>query len=128
MLRQVAQAVADAAGTSFLVARFAAYTLASDTAVVTDPHSPRWRARLPRRAGQAMRDDLARRLGPNAQRATDLLRPLAYAEGQGLPWEDIWAPLASAVSGHTYTDEDLLWLRHHAGSYVVEATENGRSA
>jgi WD40 repeat protein len=128
LLRAVAQAVGDAAGTSFLVARFAAYTLASADMVVADPHSPRWRASLPRHASQAMRDDLTRRLGPDARRATDLLRPLAYAEGQGLPWEDIWAPLASAISGRPYTDEDLLWLRHHAGSYVVEATENGRSA
>ncbi|MFD3843885.1 caspase family protein, partial [Streptomyces sp. NPDC058642] len=128
LLRQVAQAVADAAGTSFLVARFAAYTLASAPTVVPDPSNPQWRASLPRHAGQAMHDDLTLRLGPDAQRATDLLRPLAYAEGQGLPWEDIWAPLASAISGRTYTDDDLLWLRRHAGSYVVEATEEGRSA
>ncbi|WP_086672165.1 caspase family protein [Streptomyces albovinaceus] len=128
LLRAVTQAVGDAAGTSFLVARFAAYTLASAETVVTDPYSTRWRAGLPRHAGQAMCDDLDSRLGPDAQRATDLLRPLAYAEGQGLPWEDVWAPLASAISGRAYTDEDLLWLRHHAGSYVVEATESGRSA
>ncbi|MEU6258667.1 caspase family protein [Streptomyces sp. NPDC047043] len=128
VLAPVARAVAAAAGTSFLVARFASFTLASADTVVTDPRNPRWRASLPRHAGQAMRDDLTRRLGPDAQRAADLLRPLAYAEGQGLPWEDIWAPLASAISGRTYTDEDLLWLRHSAGSYVVEATESGRSA
>ncbi|MEU0248417.1 caspase family protein [Streptomyces sp. NPDC006235] len=128
LLRAVAQAVADAAGRSFLVARFAAYTLASADTTVADPYSPRWQAGLPRHAGQAMRNDLTSRLGPDAERAADLLRPLAYAEGQGLPWEDIWAPLASAISGRTYTDEDLLWLRHHAGSYVVEATESGRSA
>ncbi|MEU6277073.1 caspase family protein [Streptomyces populi] len=127
LLRDVAQAVAAAAGTSFLVARFAAYTLAS-AGIVANPHDPAWRAGLPRHAGQAMRDDLTSRLGPDAQRATDLLRPLAYAEGQGLPWEDIWAPLASAISGRTYTDDDLLWLRSNAGSYVVEATDNGRSA
>ncbi|MHB9856611.1 caspase family protein [Streptomyces krungchingensis] len=127
-LRAVADAVAHAAGTSFLVARFAAYTLASADTVVTDPYDPAWRASLPRHAGQAMRDDLTSRLGSDARRAADLLRPLAYAEGQGLPWEDIWAPLASAISGHAYTDADLLWLRHNAGSYVVEATENGRSA
>ncbi|MEH0416061.1 caspase family protein [Streptomyces sp. B21-083] len=128
LLRDVAQAVGDAAGTSFLVARFAAYTLASAKTVVTDPDNADWRASLPRHAGQAMHDDLVRRLGPEAQRAADLLRPLAYAEGQGLPWEGIWAPLASAISGRAYTDEDLLWLRRNAGSYVVEATENGRSA
>ncbi|WP_059006596.1 hypothetical protein [Streptomyces specialis] len=74
-----------------------------------------------------MRNDLAR-LGHHTQRAVDLLRPLAFAEGQGLPWEDIWAPLASAIPGRTYTDDDLMWLRAAAGSYVVEATEHGRPA
>ena len=75
-----------------------------------------------------MRADLERRLGPDAGRARDLLRPLAFAQGQGLPWENIWAPLASRISGHAYTDEDITWLRSTAGSYVVEATEAGRSA
>ncbi|MFF4402267.1 caspase family protein [Streptomyces sp. NPDC001480] len=127
-LRPVAAAVAAAAGTSFLVARITAGTLAAADHVVPDPHDHTWRKSLPSLPGQAMRDDLIRRLGTDAQRATDLLRPLAFAEGQGLPWEDIWAPLASTISGRTYTDDELLWLRRTAGSYVVEATENGRSA
>ncbi|WP_250567110.1 caspase family protein [Streptomyces sp. Tu102] len=126
-LRPVAQAVAEAAGSSFLVARITAGTLAAEP-TLPDAEDPAWRASLPRHAGQAMHDDLTLRLGPDAQKAADLLRPLAFAEGQGLPWEDIWAPLASAISGRTYSNEDLLWLRHEAGSYVVEATEAGRSA
>ncbi|MGW4650828.1 hypothetical protein [Kitasatospora sp. NPDC004289] len=126
-VRPVASAVARAAGNSFLIARLTAGTLAA-TPVIPDPSDPVWQASLPRHAGDAMREDLHRRLGPHAQRATDLLRPLAYAQGQGLPWEDIWASLATAVSGRTLTDDDLLWLRNEAGSYVVEATENHRSA
>ena len=126
-VRAVATAVATAANPSFLVARITSTTLAAaDT--VADPTDPTWRARLPHLPGQAMRNDLDTRLGEHAQRARDLLRPLAYAEGQGLPWENIWAPLASRISGRTYTDADLFWLREHAGSYVVEATEAGRSA
>ncbi|SOE14186.1 WD-40 repeat-containing protein [Streptomyces sp. 2323.1] len=124
----VAQAVAGAAGTSFLVARIAAGTLAAADDVIADPSDRQWQNSLPRLPGQAMHDDLMHRLGPDAQRAADLLRPLAFAEGQGLPWEDIWAPLASAISARTYTDDDLLWLRDTAGSYAVEATESGRSA
>ncbi|WP_414507379.1 caspase family protein [Streptomyces sp. NEAU-L66] len=126
--RPVAHAVAAAAGTSFLVARIAAGTLAAADDVVADPSDRQWQNSLPRLPGQAMHDDLTRRLGPDARRAADLLRPLAFAEGQGLPWGDIWAPLASAISGRTYTDDDLMWLRRTAGSYVVEATESGRSA
>lgn len=126
-VRAVAWAVAEAAGASFLVARIASSTLAAAQSAVADPQAPLWRAGLPRTAGDAMREDLATRLGEDAQRARDLLRPLAFAEGQGLPWEDLWAPLASAIAGHPYTDEDLFWLRQAAGSYVVEATEAGRS-
>ncbi|MFF3597966.1 caspase family protein [Kitasatospora indigofera] len=126
-VRPVAEAVATAAGHSFLIARITAGTLAA-TPTIPDPTDAAWRASLPRHAGDAMREDLHRRLGHHAQRATDLLRPLAFAEGQGLPWEDIWAPLATAISGRPYTDNDLLWLRHEAGSYVVEATANDRSA
>ncbi|MDH6493507.1 caspase family protein [Streptomyces sp. SAI-127] len=127
-LRPVAQAVSEAAGNSFLVARITAGTLAAAETVVDDPAAPHWRATLPRHAGAAMRNDLTRRLGNDAQRVTDLLRPLAFALGQGLPWEDIWAPLASEISGRHYTNADLMWLRRNAGAYVVEATEADRSA
>ncbi|MFI1420807.1 caspase family protein [Streptomyces sp. NPDC020731] len=89
-LRPVAEAVAAAAGTSFLVARITAGTLAAESEVVCDPQDGVWQDGLPRHAGDAMRDDLANRLGTDAQRAADLLRPLAFAQGQGLPWEDIW--------------------------------------
>lgn len=90
------------------------------------PHPTRCRT-LPRLQGDAMRRDLE----PDWDRTDqlrDLLRPLAFAEGQGLPWEDIWAPLGSGIARVNYTDDDLLWLRHHAGSYVVEAIEANRSA
>ncbi|MEU5162506.1 caspase family protein [Streptomyces sp. NPDC020875] len=123
---RVADAVAAAAEPSFLVARIVAGTLAA-APEPADPDDPVWRAGLPGTADAAMARDLDRRLGPDAARARDLLRPLACAEGQGLPWEDIWAPLASALAGRRYTDADLLWLRRNAGAYVVEATEDGRS-
>ncbi|MET3985749.1 WD40 repeat domain-containing protein [Streptomyces sp. PvR034] len=123
----VAQAVAAAADRSFLVARLAAFTLAAAPTIPSETGG-RWRAGLPRHATEAMRQDLEQRLGPDARRATDLLRPLAWAQGQGLPWEDVWASLASEIAGRAYTDQDLMWLRRAAGSYVVEAVENGRSA
>ncbi|MGW2611980.1 caspase family protein [Streptomyces mirabilis] len=123
----VAAAVAAAATPSFLVARITSGTLAADTAI-PDWRDPAWRAALPRLPGPAMRHDLVTRLGGDAERVRDLLRPLAFAEGQGLPWEDIWAPLAARLAGTGYGDEDLLWLRRHAGSYVVEAVEAHRSA
>ncbi|MFH8520467.1 caspase family protein [Streptomyces gelaticus] len=125
-LRAIARQVARAAGRSFLVARITAGTLAADPAL-PDPADPVWRRSLPRLPSQAIHRDLTQRLRDQAQRAIDLLRPLAFAQGQGLPWEDLWAPIATAVSGRPYTNDDLHWLRGAAGSYVVEATEDGRS-
>lgn len=127
VIRAVGRAVAEASNPSFLVARIISATLAA-TPTIPDPRDPTWCRELPRLPGQAMRRDLETRLGVQAGKVRDLLRPLAWAEGQGLPWEDLWAPLASCISGSTYTDEDLLWLRRHAGSYVIEAIEAGRSA
>ncbi|MDQ1019809.1 AAA family ATPase [Streptomyces afghaniensis] len=122
----VAQAVAAAAGHCFLVARITAGTLAA-TPDLPDPHDPDWRRSLPSAAADAMHRDLHQRFGEDAARVLDLLRPLAYAEGQGLPWEDIWAPLASELAGVRYTNEDIYRLRRDAGAYVVEAVEDGRS-
>jgi WD40 repeat protein len=126
LLRAAADAVAEAAHPSFLVARITSATLAAQDRAA-DPHEAAWRRSLPRLPGEAMHRDLETRLGDNAAKVRDLLRPLAFAEGQGLPWEDIWAAVASRAAGTAYTDEDLLWLRQHAGSYVVEATEDSRS-
>ena len=123
--------MAEAAGHSFLVARISTRTLAT-TLTLPDHNDPAWRRGLPTTAGEAMGHDLNQRLHPkDTQRARDLLLPLAYAEGAGIPWEDIWAPLATQLATATrvsYTDQDLEWLREHAGSYVIEAAEQARSA
>ena len=126
LVRMVAEPVARAAGRSFLVALITSRTLAALDRVM-DPADPLWQETLPATAAQAMQQDLEKRLPRDAARARDLLRPLAYAGGNGLPWEDIWAPLASSLAGWEYRDDDLIWLRRNAGSYVVEALESGRS-
>ena len=120
LLDAVTAAIAEAAGHSFFVARILAATQAAQPAI-PDPADAAWRADLPRAAGPAMRRDLDLRLGDKAARAVDLLLPLAYAQGGGLPWEDVWPLLANALApGHGYTNEDLLWLAGHAGSFIVE--------
>ena len=122
----VAQAVADAAGTSFLVALIASTSLALREDL-PDPADPDWRAALPRTAAEAMRSDLEERLGEEASRAIALLMPLAFAQGAGLPWEDVWAGLAGRIAGRAFSDADVLWLREHAGCYIVESLAQGRS-
>ncbi|MEU8901185.1 caspase family protein, partial [Nocardia sp. NPDC048505] len=127
LIQAVARAIAEQADPSFLVARIVAATLSADP-IVPDPADRAWRRSLPRLPGEAMHRDLQARLREHADRARNLLRPLAFAQGQGLPWEDLWAALASRIAAADYTDHDLMWLRRHAGSYVVEATEADRSA
>ncbi|MCT7353363.1 caspase family protein [Streptomyces sp. 15-116A] len=122
----IAEAVAEAAGRSFLVARITALTIAREPAP-PDPYDRRWREQLPRLPGEAMERDLTQRLGPEAARARDLLLPLAYAQGAGLPWAGVWPRLASAITGRPYGDDDVVWLRQAAGSYVVETVEDGGS-
>jgi WD40 repeat protein len=126
VVRAVARAVAEAAGRSFLVALVNSRSLATQP-TVADPGDEAFLASLPGTAADAMEQDLQTRLGNDAARACDLLRPLAYARGKGLPWEDIWARLASALAGQRYRDADLIWLRRNAGSYFVESVEAGRS-
>ncbi|MFI6483426.1 hypothetical protein ACIBH1_36240 [Nonomuraea sp. NPDC050663] len=122
----VAEAVAQAAGHSFLVALILSRTLASLPGL-PDPADLRWRAALPGSAAEAMRHDLEMRLGLDAKRARELLTPLAFSHGAGFPWEDLWAPLAARLSGYPYSDADLVWLRKTAGAYVVETVDAGRS-
>ncbi|MGV9455718.1 caspase family protein [Streptomyces sp. NPDC003635] len=126
LLDAIAEAVAEAAGRSFLVARITARTIAR-APCPPDPYDLQWRDELPRLPGEAMERDLTQRLGPEASRARDLLLPLAYAQGSGLPWAGIWPRLASAITGHPYGDDDIVWLREAAGSYVVESVEDGGS-
>ncbi|MFD9121184.1 caspase family protein [Streptomyces bottropensis] len=122
----VAQAVAEAADRSFLVALITARTITREPEV-PDPYDRSWRDALPRLPGEAMERDLAQRLGPLADKARDLLLPLAYAQGAGLPWAGVWPRLASALAAADYTDEDVVWLRTAAGSYLVESTEDDGS-
>jgi WD40 repeat protein len=121
-----AAAVGHAAGQSFLVALITTRSLVLRHEVV-DPYDRTWQERLPRIAADAMSRDLDERLGAEVTKARDLLLPLAFAFGAGIPWADMWAPLASVLSGRTYTDTDLDWLERNAGYYVIEALDSSTS-
>ncbi|WP_405828873.1 caspase family protein [Streptomyces sp. NBC_00105] len=114
----VAAAVARRAGRSFLVARMTVRALLHGD-LNPDPSRPGWEEELPSEVGQAFDAYLAR-YGENEDRVRRLLRPLAYAEGSGLPWDSLWAPLAAALSGEKCTNDDVDWLWRQAGAYVVE--------
>ena len=119
--RQVAAAIAEAAGSNFLVAGLAARARADGP--VIDVSAPGWRDRqqFPADVGQAFDHYLAR-FGGNETRARDLLRAVAYAEGTGLPADELWAGMASAFAAPSrYGTEDLAWLLDSASDYLVES-------
>jgi len=125
--RQVAAAIAEAAGSNFLVAGLAARTRADEP--VIDVGVPGWRdrQRFPAEVGQAFDDYLAR-FGDHENRARDLLRALAYAEGAGLPADELWAAMATALATpRRYGTDDLAWLLDSAASYLIESgAEHGQ--
>jgi WD40 repeat protein len=104
----VARAVAAQAGGSFLVAQLVSLELVRTDQVV-DVTEPGWQERFPREVGQAMRAYLDG-FGPDRTRVRDLLAPLAFAEGDGLADEAVWAALASELGTATYQSQDVRWL------------------
>ena len=119
--RQVAAAIAEAAGSNFLVAGLAARTRADEP--VIDVTAPGWPdgQRFPAEVGQAFDDYLAR-FGDNKTRARDLLRALAYAEGAGLAADQLWAGMAGVLAApRRYGTDDLAWLLDSAAGYLIES-------
>jgi WD40 repeat protein len=107
---EVSRAVAARAGGSFLVAQLVSLALVNADRVV-DVAEPGWQERFPREVGQAMRAYLDG-FGPDRRRVRDLLVPLAFAEGDGLTDEAMWAALASELGTGTYQPQDVRWLLH----------------
>jgi WD40 repeat protein len=112
--RTVAEAVADRADRSFLVAHFSAIALSEDPSIV-DVGRPGWRAALPRSVDEAMDRYLAR-FGDHRNRVRDLLTPLAFAEGDGIDDIEVWAALATALGTARYEPTDVAWLLTDTGA------------
>jgi Caspase domain len=70
------------------------------------------------------------RYGAQERRVRELLQPLAWAEGAGLPRHNgVWASLAGALApnGVEYTDGDITWVLREAGDLILEAAEGGQT-
>lgn len=124
--RRIADVVAERAGYSFLFARLVSRTLAAAN-VTVDTARPGWEAdlKLPVDLTDAFGADLDRFVPETRQRFVDLLVPLAYARGKGLPQKNVWATVASRIAGREYTNADLRELKEQAGYYLLQDTESG---
>jgi WD40 repeat protein len=121
--KALAQNIARKAYPNFLIARLVAEDLCSRPELPASDSID-----FPESVDQAF-DQFLSRFGEDQQRARDLLQPLAWSEGAGLPWDTIWVLVANAMAGvNRYQNSDIEWLLDHAGSFVVETLENSRSA
>ena len=129
---QVAAAVARAAYPAFLIGQLVsrALLLRAQPLSLGDPS---WQD-FPTTVAAAMDQYLADVGDQKEQdRVEDLLRPLAYARGDGLPLDDdagLWSRLATALSrrGRCYTAGDVAALLDTAADYLVETVVTGQAA
>ncbi|ANZ15938.1 hypothetical protein SNOUR_13155 [Streptomyces noursei ATCC 11455] len=92
--RALAEALARRADGSRLTVHLAVRSLFAHP----EGFDPADEAQLPRTVGDVL-DLHARRLGADPRTLRQMLAPLAFAEGDGLPVQ-LWHPLANAVAGH----------------------------
>jgi WD40 repeat protein len=123
-LEELARAVARRSGQSFLYARVVCQWLAK-TGVNVDTSAADWidRISLPPDVLDAFGRDLGRFDPARKRRFTDLLMPLAYAQGKGLPQKTLWQQLATAIAARDYTNADIRELKEQAGYYIVRDVE-----
>jgi WD40 repeat protein len=131
LAHQVADAVADAAYPAFLIGQLVSRALLL-RAKPLGPHDPGWQ-QFPKTVAEAMDRYLAS-VGDQAEQdwVEDLLRPLAFARGDGLPLDDtiLWPRLATALArpGRNYTTGDVAKLLDTAADYLVETVIVGEAA
>ena len=128
---EVADAVARAAYPTFLIGQLASRALLLRGEPV-GPDDPDWQ-QFPRTVAEAMDQYLAS-AGSQIEegRVEDLLRPLAYARGDGLPPDDagLWPRLATALArpGHSYTTVNVAVLLDTGADYLIETVITGQAA
>ena len=129
---QVAQAIARKAYPTFLIGQLVSRALLRRPQPLT-PDDKEWE-RFPDTVENAMGKYLASFGTQQEQdRVKDLLRPLAYARGDGLPLDDdveLWPRLATALAGpgRSYNLVDVRELLDTAADYLIETVITGEAA
>ncbi|MFD3722105.1 hypothetical protein [Streptomyces sp. NPDC058674] len=119
------------AAESFLVGQLMARSVRGQPLVDTTENG--WSARLPVNMIEAFEQDIDA-TDNRAELIRTLLRALAYARGEGLPWENIWVPVAQGLAPRAARSQpvqisatDVRWVLSHMGAYVVEENRWDRS-
>ena len=123
----VALEVARNAYPSFLIAQLVSRSLLNSRQALR-PGELGWQ-RFPNDVAGAMQRHLSA-LGLDGSRVEKLLLPLAYAYGQGLPVNDLWADLAGVLGRgrEVYGPAEIRELIKVAADYLIEATaEDGQT-
>ncbi|MDH1657665.1 caspase family protein [Pseudomonas mosselii] len=128
--RKVGDALARRAGHVFLVAHTAVLSLLLKGDCV-DTSAPDWEDELPDGLDKAFNQFLST-IEPTVHKTSRevvkaTLRALAFAQGEGLPWAELWTEVAGALSGIRIDDADIVNVRQLAAPFIVEAVEDERS-
>ena len=120
----LADLVATRAARSYLLARLICRSLAEAPPIDTSIANWAESFDLPVGIEDAFASDLARFPPEKRREIVDLLIPLAYSRGKGLPQKGVWHRIASAVSDRQYTNADLRLLKEEVGYYLIQDTES----
>jgi WD40 repeat protein/energy-coupling factor transporter ATP-binding protein EcfA2 len=118
------QKISDKAYPNFLIGRLAVAALEASGTDITSFNQQLFE--YPSSVNDAFELYL-QRFEENTAMVRDILRPLAWSQGLGIPWDQIWISLANAFSGEEYDDEDIRWVMTNAGSFIAETLEFERS-
>lgn len=119
---ELAEAISRAANRSFLYARVVSrwYLSSSAARAGTLPL-------LPRDLTEVFELDLQRFPTEHRAKVRDLLQPLAWSRGRGLPHKNIWGAIASRMSNASYDSADVGWLIERAGYFLIQDVEHGET-
>jgi WD40 repeat protein len=127
--RRIAQRIAQKSDGSFLYARVVSRRIATEPPRDTELEGWERELPLPDALNNAFDLDLDRFPSEERKRFVDLLVPLAYSRGKGLPQKYIWALVASRLArrhdDHPYSNGDIRELKQKAGFYIIQDTEHG---
>jgi hypothetical protein len=126
LAERAAAEIADHSAGVFLFADRVANALAREVRAY-DRHAPEFQAALRSGVAGVIDRDL-RMSNDRPDRALEVLRPLVFAAGSGLPRSQVWPAMATALLTQpgSIDDDDIRSVLATAGHFVLAETEHGR--